>query len=183
MLVAHDASGPPAIDWALANPDPRGAAGAAQHLLSLDAGVASASGHRAVLDAGAPCAAGREPARARLGSRLFAWQVGGFIRDPEVRQPWWHSCPDSSWPRGRRSGGSTTTCSEPCSAAVGASRSCAVLATGAGDLRGQGPVPQRRGRPAVRRAVPQQRAAPAGKRRHYVQVDEPEKVADLITTE
>jgi haloalkane dehalogenase len=88
VLVAHDASGPPAIDWALANP--HRVAGLVLlntyydwtlHLRRPPAiALYSTPGLRAV----ARAVARRWPA---VDRRLYAWQVGGFIRDPEVRDP------------------------------------------------------------------------------------------------
>jgi haloalkane dehalogenase len=87
VLVAHDASGPPAIDWALANPT------RVARLVLLNTyyhwtpalrrppaiALYSTPGARAV----ARAVTRRRPDWDR---RLFAWQVGGFVRDPEVRE-------------------------------------------------------------------------------------------------
>jgi haloalkane dehalogenase len=88
VLVAHDASGPPAIDWALANP------GRVAGLVLLNTYYHWTPGLRRppaialystpVLRAAARALMRRQP---DLDRRLYAWQVGGFIRDPEVRQP------------------------------------------------------------------------------------------------
>jgi pimeloyl-ACP methyl ester carboxylesterase len=85
-LVAHDASGPPAIDWALANP----ARIEALVLLntyyhwtpSLRRPPAIALYSTPLLRTAARAAVRRWP---ELDRRLFAWQVGRFIADPEVR--------------------------------------------------------------------------------------------------
>lgn len=85
-LVAHDASGPPAIDWALANPDRV----AGLVLLntyyhwtpSLRRPPAIALFSTPLLRQAARAVMRRSPS---LNRRLFAWQVGGFIRDPQVR--------------------------------------------------------------------------------------------------
>jgi pimeloyl-ACP methyl ester carboxylesterase len=86
VLVAHDASGPPAIDWALAHPErvaglvllntyygwmPRMRAPEAITLYSLP-GVRNLA--RAVMRR-----------FEGLDRRLYFWQVGGFIRDADVR--------------------------------------------------------------------------------------------------
>lgn len=86
ILVAHDASGPPAIDWALANPDRV----AGLVLLntyyhwtpSLRRPPAIALFSTPLLRQAARAVMRRSP---DLNRRLFAWQVGGFIRDPKVR--------------------------------------------------------------------------------------------------
>jgi pimeloyl-ACP methyl ester carboxylesterase len=86
-LVAHDASGPPAIDWALRHPD------RIEHLVLLNTYYhwmpalrrppAIALYSTPVLKTAARAAVGRWP---DLNKRLYAWQVGGFIQDPGVRR-------------------------------------------------------------------------------------------------
>jgi haloalkane dehalogenase len=87
VLVAHDASGPPAIDWALAHP------GRVAGLVLLNTyyhwtpalrrppaiALYSTPGIRTV----ARAMVRRWP---DLDRRLYAWQVGRFIQDPEVRE-------------------------------------------------------------------------------------------------
>jgi pimeloyl-ACP methyl ester carboxylesterase len=86
VLVAHDASGPPAIDWALANPER--VAGLVllntyyHRMPGLRRPPAIALYSTPVLRAAARAVTRRRP---DLDRRLFAWQVGGFVRDPEVR--------------------------------------------------------------------------------------------------
>jgi haloalkane dehalogenase len=86
VLVAHDASGPPAIDWALANPER--VAGLVllntyyQWTPWLRRPPAIALYSTPVLGAAARAVVRRWP---DLDRRLYAWQVGGFIQDPEVR--------------------------------------------------------------------------------------------------
>jgi pimeloyl-ACP methyl ester carboxylesterase len=86
VLVAHDASGPPAIDWALANPHRVGGLvllNTYYHwTLGLRRPPAIALYSTPVLRSVARATVRRWPA---LDRRLYAWQVGGFIRDPEVR--------------------------------------------------------------------------------------------------
>jgi len=88
VLVAHDSSGPPAIDWALANP------GRVAGLVLLNTYYHWTPGLRrppaiALYSTPVLRAAARAVVRRRpdLDRRLYAWQVGRFIHDPEVRQP------------------------------------------------------------------------------------------------
>jgi pimeloyl-ACP methyl ester carboxylesterase len=88
VLVAHDASGPPAIDWALANPD------RVARLVLLNTYYHWTPGLRrppaiALYSTPLVRTAARALVRRRpdLDGRLYAWQVGGFIRDPAVREP------------------------------------------------------------------------------------------------
>ncbi|GAA3774716.1 alpha/beta fold hydrolase [Plantactinospora mayteni] len=87
VLVAHDASGPPAIDWALRNPD-RVAA-----LVLLNTYYQWLPGMRrppviALFSTPGVNALARVLARRRpaVQGRLYAWQVGAFISDPTVRR-------------------------------------------------------------------------------------------------
>jgi haloalkane dehalogenase len=87
MLVAHDASGPPAIDWALAHPDRT----AALVLLNTYYGRTPAARlPEAILLFSTPVL--RNVARLVSGKfgpfrRVYWWQVGRrFIRDEEVRE-------------------------------------------------------------------------------------------------
>jgi pimeloyl-ACP methyl ester carboxylesterase len=87
VLVAHDASGPPAIDWALANPERVAALVLLNTYYHWTPGLRrppaialySTPGIRAV----ARALVRRRP---DLDRRLYHWQVGGFIADPAVRQ-------------------------------------------------------------------------------------------------
>jgi len=87
VLVAHDASGPPAIDWALANP------GRISRLVLLNTyyhWIPSLRRPPAIALYSTPGL--REAARAvvrrrpALDQRIYAWQVGKFIQDPAVRE-------------------------------------------------------------------------------------------------
>ncbi len=87
VLVAHDASGPPAIDWALANQS------RVAGLVLLNTYYHWMPGLRrppaiALYSTPGVRAAARAIVRRRpdLDRRLYSWQVGGFIQDPEVRQ-------------------------------------------------------------------------------------------------
>ena len=86
MLVAHDASGPPAIDWALARPDR-----VARLVLlntyyhwtaALRRPPAIALYSTPVIRAAARAVVRRRP---ELDRRLYIWQVGQFIADPGIR--------------------------------------------------------------------------------------------------
>ena len=89
VLVAHDASGPPAIDWALANPD------RVERLVLLNTYYhwtpalrrppAIALYSTPLLRTVARAVVRRRP---ELDRRLYTWQVGGFIRDRAVRDPY-----------------------------------------------------------------------------------------------
>jgi haloalkane dehalogenase len=183
VLVAHDASGPPAIDWALANPT------RVARLVLLNTYYHWVPGLRrppaiALYSTPVLRTAARAVSRRRpdWDLRLFAWQMGGFIRDPEVREP------------------------------LVAQLSGQFLAARPAfwrlndDLLGT-VLSRRRRIPQLRRFSPPVRVIFGGRDRylnagvgrrfaalfphselhllenagHYVQVDEPEKVADLIT--
>jgi len=87
VLVAHDASGPPAIDWALANP------GRIETLVLLNTYYhwtpalrrppAIALYSTPIIRTAARAIVRRWPG---LDRRLYAWQVGTFIQDPAVRE-------------------------------------------------------------------------------------------------
>jgi haloalkane dehalogenase len=86
VLVAHDASGPPAIDWALRHPD------RVTSLVLLNTYYCAMPTLRppeAILLYSVPLLRilARTVARASgaLDRGLYRWQVGRFIRDPQVR--------------------------------------------------------------------------------------------------
>jgi haloalkane dehalogenase len=89
VLVAHDASGPPAIDWALANP------GQVATLVLLNTYYHWIPGLRRpqaialystpVIRTAARAAVRRWPV---LDQWLYTWQVGHFILDPAIRGPY-----------------------------------------------------------------------------------------------
>jgi pimeloyl-ACP methyl ester carboxylesterase len=86
VLVAHDASGPPAIDWALAHP------GRVQTLVLLNTYYHWTPALRrppaiALYSTPVVRAAARAIVRRRpdLDRRLYTWQVGKFIQDPAER--------------------------------------------------------------------------------------------------
>lgn len=86
VLVAHDASGPPAIDWALGNP------GRVATLVLLNTYYHFCPGLRrppaiALYSTPLVRAAARAVIRRRpdLDRRLYTWQVGKFIQDAGIR--------------------------------------------------------------------------------------------------
>jgi haloalkane dehalogenase len=87
VLVAHDASGPPAIDWALAHPQ---RVAALVLLNTYYAWMPPLRRPEAIVLYSTPVL--RNLARFvmqrsdDLDRRLYAWQVGRFIRDDEVRR-------------------------------------------------------------------------------------------------
>jgi haloalkane dehalogenase len=87
-LVAHDASGPPAIDWSLANPGRVAALVLLNTYYHWTAGLrrppAIALYSTPVIRAAARAIATRRP---DLDRRLYTWQVGKFILDPAIRGP------------------------------------------------------------------------------------------------
>jgi pimeloyl-ACP methyl ester carboxylesterase len=87
VLVAHDASGPPAIDWALDHPDRVAGLVLLNTYYHWTPGLrrppAIALYSTPVVRAAARAVVRRWP---ELDRRLYAWQVGRFIRDPEVRR-------------------------------------------------------------------------------------------------
>jgi haloalkane dehalogenase len=86
VLVAHDASGPPAIDWALLHPD---RVGALVLLNTYYQWTPSLRRPGAIALYSTPVVRGLARAITRrsdhLDRWLYVWQVGRFIRDPEVR--------------------------------------------------------------------------------------------------
>jgi haloalkane dehalogenase len=86
VLVAHDASGPPAIDWALEHPD---RVASLVLLNTYYCAMPTLRPPEAILLYSLPllrnlaraAASGFEP----LDRRLYRWQVGRFVRDPQVR--------------------------------------------------------------------------------------------------
>jgi haloalkane dehalogenase len=87
VLVAHDASGPPAIDWALAHPDRV----AALVLLNTYYGWTRALRRpQAIFLYSTPVLRNLTRAMASrfeaLDRSLYRWQVGRFIHDPAVRE-------------------------------------------------------------------------------------------------
>jgi pimeloyl-ACP methyl ester carboxylesterase len=88
VLVAHDASGPPAIDWALEHPD------RVHRLVLLNTYYNRTAGLKrppAIALYSTPLIRNAARAAVRwwpgLDRRLFTWQVGKFIQDPAIRRP------------------------------------------------------------------------------------------------
>jgi pimeloyl-ACP methyl ester carboxylesterase len=118
VLVAHDASGPPAITWALDHP--RQAAG----LVLLNTYYADMPGLRdpqVIWLFSTPLVRSvARPVSRLFGDMVFRamyrWQVGRFFRDPQVRQRSCRCCTGSSPPLPaptRPSSASTATCDTP----------------------------------------------------------------------
>jgi haloalkane dehalogenase len=88
VLVAHDASGPPAIDWALANPEQVEALvllNTYYHwMAALRRPPAIALYSTPLIRNAARAVVMRRP---DLDRRLYTWQVGKFIKDPALRAP------------------------------------------------------------------------------------------------
>jgi haloalkane dehalogenase len=86
VLVAHDASGPPAIDWALAHP---GQVGALVLLNTYYHWTPSLRRPPAIALYSTPIVRGAARAIVRrrpdLDRRLYTWQVGKFICNPQIR--------------------------------------------------------------------------------------------------
>ncbi|GIH18936.1 alpha/beta fold hydrolase [Rugosimonospora africana] len=184
VLVAHDASGPPAIDWALANPGR--VAGLVllntyyHWIPSLRRPPAIALYSTPVLRSLARAAARRWP---ELDRRLYRWQVGRFVVDPAIRGP----LVDEFYPRYLRAQPAFWRLNDDLLGAV-ISRRRRI-----GDMRCfQPPVrvifgardrslnPRVAHRFATLFPHSERHLLPnAG---HYVQVDEPARVGDLIAT-
>jgi pimeloyl-ACP methyl ester carboxylesterase len=88
VLVAHDASGPPAIDWALEHP------ARVQRLVLLNTYYHRTAGLKrppAIALYSTPVVRNMARWAVRrwpdLDRRLFTWQVGQFIQDPAIRAP------------------------------------------------------------------------------------------------
>jgi haloalkane dehalogenase len=86
VLVVHDASGPPGIDWALLHP---GRVGALVLLNTYYQWTPSLRRPGAIALYSTPVVRGVARAIVRRSDRfdrwLYFWQVGRFIRDPQVR--------------------------------------------------------------------------------------------------
>ena len=127
VLVAHDASGPPAIDWALANP------GRVAALVLLNTYYHWTSGLRRppaislystlVIRAAARACVRRWP---DLDRHLYDWQVGRFIRDPQVRAQLVPQLYQQFLPARPAFWRLNDDCSPPCSPGAGEYRSYAA---------------------------------------------------------
>ncbi|RJX27392.1 MAG: alpha/beta hydrolase [Desulfurivibrio sp.] len=88
VLVAHDASGPPAIDWALAQP---GQVAGLVLLNTYYCAMPTLRAPEAIRLFSTPLVRTvARPVSRLFGNflfhRMFIWQVGRFFRDPEVRE-------------------------------------------------------------------------------------------------
>jgi pimeloyl-ACP methyl ester carboxylesterase len=127
VLVAHDASGPPAIDWALANP------GRVAALVLLNTYYHWTSGLRRPPAIALYPHRSSAPPPAPVSGGGLTWtgtctpgRSAGSSATPRYAPSSYRSCISSSCPPGRRSGGSMTTCSPPCSPGAGEYRSYAA---------------------------------------------------------
>jgi hypothetical protein len=127
VLVAHDASGPPAIDWALAHP------GRVQTLscsTPTTTGPPRCAGHPRLpstpLRSSAPPPALSSGGGPTWTGACTPGRSASSSSTPDCVPSSSRSCMSSSCPPGRRSGASTTTCSGRCSPGGGASPTCAA---------------------------------------------------------
>ena len=166
-LVAHDASGPPAIDWALENP------GRVQRLVLLNTYYNRTAGLKrppAIALYSTPLLRNAARAAVRLwpglDRRMFTWQVGKFIQDPAIRGPFvakLYEQFDAARPGVLAAQRRPPRHGHP---RHPAGRSAAQVHPARADcLRRQGSLPQPTGGPPLRRTVPAQRIAPAARRR------------------
>lgn len=184
VLVAHDASGPPAIDWAFDHPE------RVAGLVLLNTYYAwhpALRAPEAIFLYSTPVL--RNIARAvarrfeRVDRRLYHWQVGRFIRDKKVRDElvpmlyrdfgaarpaFWRLNEDLNGAvfRGRRHAGRLATFDRP-----------VRIAFGDAD-----PYLNRRVARRLHAQFPTSDLHLLPTARHYVQVDEPDRVAQLILT-
>jgi haloalkane dehalogenase len=182
VLVAHDASGPPAIDWALAHP------GRVQTLVLLNTYYHWTSALRrppaiALYSTPVVRAAARALVRRRpdLDRRLYTWQVGKFIQDPGER----HRLVPQLYAQFRPARPAFWRLNDDLLGAVLARR------RRIGDMRRFGPpvrvifgARDRYLNPRVARnfaaLFPHSELHLIDGAGHYVQVDQPQQVADLI---
>jgi haloalkane dehalogenase len=182
VLVAHDSSGPPAIDWALAHPERI----AALVLLNTYYGwtrtlrrpQAIFMYSTPVLRSLARLAASRFEA---LDRALYRWQVGRFIKDPAARDelvPLLYSqfrpARPAFWSLNNDLLGTVISRRRMTPAMQGFSRPVRII-FGAADPYLNSGVAKR-----FHQLFPNSELFLLPDARHYVQIDEPEKVADLI---
>jgi haloalkane dehalogenase len=182
VLVAHDSSGPPAIDWALAHPERI----AALVLLNTYYGWTRTLRRpqaiflysTPVLRSLARLAASRFEA---LDRALYRWQVGRFIKDPAARDelvPLLYSqfrpARPAFWSLNNDLLGTVISRRRMTPAMQGFSRPVRII-FGAADPYLNSGVAKR-----FHQLFPNSELFLLPDARHYVQIDEPEKVADLI---
>ncbi len=184
VLVAHDASGPPVIDWAIANP------GRVAGLVLLNTYYQSMPGLRrpeAIFLFSTPVLRNLARSAVRrsdwLDRRLYTWQVGRFIRDDEVRREtvprfyeWFRPARPAFWRLNDDLVGTVLSRRRKLPAVHRFPRPVRVV-FGAAD-------PYLNPRVARRFAemFPHSELFLLPTARHYVQIDEPEEVARLILT-
>jgi pimeloyl-ACP methyl ester carboxylesterase len=169
VLVAHDASGPPAIDWALEHPDRVAALVLLNTYYSRMPGLRPPEAIRLFSTPMVRSVA--RPISRLFGDLLFRgmyrWQVGRFFRDPEVREeflPLLYRQFAANPSTHEAFFGLTRTCGPPWPPGRRRSRGCGGSPPGPDRLRRRRPVPQCRGGTALPRAVPDLGAVPAGRR-------------------
>jgi pimeloyl-ACP methyl ester carboxylesterase len=184
VLVAHDASGPPAIDWAFSHP--RRVAGLV--LLNTYYGWHPAlRAPEAIALYSTPVL--RNLARAvvrrneRLDERLFTWQVGRFIRDADVRAELvprlyadFRAARPAFWRLNDDLLGTVISRRLRSGRLRDFDRPVRIV-FGAAD-----PYLNRRVAKRLHRLFPTSELHLLPTARHYVQVDEPQRVADLISS-
>ncbi|TQM46046.1 alpha/beta fold hydrolase [Pseudonocardia cypriaca] len=184
VLVAHDASGPPAIDWAFSHP--RRVAGLV--LLNTYYGWHPAlRAPEAIALYSTPVL--RNLARAvvrrneRLDERLFTWQVGRFIRDADVRAELvpqlyadFRAARPAFWRLNDDLLGTVVSRRLRSGRLRDFDRPVRIV-FGAAD-----PYLNRRVAKRLHRLFPTSELHLLPTARHYVQVDEPQRVADLISS-
>lgn len=182
VLVAHDASGPPAIDWALAHPERV----AALVLLNTYYGWTRALRRpQAIFLYSTPIL--RSLARLvasrfeGLDRSLYTWQVGRFIDDPEVREELvpllyagFRPARPAFWSLNNDLLGTVISRRKMLPRMRGFSRPVRII-FGAADPYLNTGVAKR-----FHQLFPNSELFLLADARHYVQVDQPEKVAGLI---
>ena len=184
VLVAHDASGPPAIDWAFVHPERV----AGLVLLNTYYGWHPAlRAPEAIALYSTPLI--RNLARAvvrrneRLDEKLYTWQVGRFIRDDDVRAEMvpklyadFRAARPAFWRLNDDLLGTVFTRRLRSSRLRGFDRPVRIVF---GDAD---PYLNRRVARRLHRLFPTSDLHLLATARHYVQVDEPERVAELISS-
>ena len=188
VLVAHDASGPPAINWALEHPQ-RVAA-----LVLLNTYYSNMAGLRtpeAIWLFSTPVVRQvTRPLSRRFGDlvfrRLYHWQVGRFFRDPQVREQFLSAAVQAVCRQPQHPGGVLRPQPGPASHGLGGDSGAPAAASvphpvriifGAVDPYLNAGVARR-----FHQLLPTSELFLLSGARHYVQMDEPAAVARLLLT-